>query len=65
MYEIFSIISDEYGTRTVPTGYASFLESSAYDEMNVMQKTQPETTFYVEYVPSSDEWNAYWINDSN
>jgi hypothetical protein len=59
MYEIFASITDEYGSRSVPTGRRFFLETSAYDGMKVMQKYDKDCDFYVEYVPAGDEWNCY------
>lgn len=59
MFEIFATISDDYGVRSVSTGRGFFLETSAYDEMKVMQKTQKDVEFYVDYVPSDGEWNSY------
>ena len=59
MYEIFASITDEYGSRSVSTGRGFFLETSAYDEMKVMQKYDKDCDFYVEYVPAEDEWNSY------
>jgi len=61
MFEVFCTITDDLGTRTVPTGTAAFLESVAYDKLDILKRTCAikGATFFVEYVPSADEWNAY------
>lgn len=59
MYEIFASITDEFGSRSGTTGRGFYSESSAYKELEVMQKSEPDCDFYVEYVPAEDEWNCY------
>lgn len=61
MFEVFCTVTDDLGTRTIPTGTAAFLESVAYDKLDVLRKTCviEGATFFVEYVPSGDEWNSY------
>lgn len=61
MFEVFCTITDDLGTRTIPTGTAAFLESVAYDKLDLLRKTCAieGATFFVEYVPSGDEWNSY------
>ena len=59
MFEIFASITDEFGSRSGTTGRGFYSESSAYKEMEIMQKSEPDCDFYVEYVPSGDEWNCY------
>ncbi len=59
MYEVFSTIHDDYGTRVVPTGKSAFLEVTAYEIMERMKAHYPEDWFHVEWVPSADAWNQY------
>lgn len=61
MFEVFCTVTDDLGTRTIPTGTAAFLEAVAYDKLNLLQRTCTieGATFFVEYVPSGDEWNSY------
>ena len=61
MYEVFCTITDDLGTRTVPTGTAAFLEVVAYDKLDLLRQSCriEGATFHVEYVPSADAWNSY------
>ena len=61
MYEVFCTITDDLGTRTVPTGSAAFLEVVAYDKLDILKRSCTITgaTFHVEYVPQADAWNSY------
>jgi hypothetical protein len=59
MFEVFSVISDEYGTRSNPTGQGAFLEVVAYDLMAEMQRQYPDCDFYVEWVAPQDWAHAY------
>ena len=61
MYEVFCTVTDDLGTRTVPTGTAAFLEAVAYDKLDILRRSCniKGASFFVEYVPSGDEWNQY------
>jgi hypothetical protein len=59
MYEIYALITDELGSRAVPTGFGFYLETTAYDRLTEMQIIYPNDDFYVEFVPSSDHFNSY------
>ena len=61
MYEVFCTITDDLGTRTVPTGTAAFLETAAYDKLDLLRQSCriEGATFFVEYVPAADTWNSY------
>jgi len=57
MYEVFAVITDEHGTRSVPTGDGS--NNLAFAENLMLQRMieEPDTKFFVEYVPFQDQWN--------
>ncbi len=61
VFEVFCTVTDDLGTRTIPTGTAAFLEAVAYDKLELLKSTCAieGATFFVEYVPSADEWNSY------
>lgn len=59
MYEVFAVITDDLGTRSVPTGDGSNRRSFAEALMMERMLENPETRFFVDYVPSEDEFNAY------
>ena len=61
MYEVFCTITDDLGTRTIPTGTAAFLETAAYDKLILLRQACgiEGATFFVEYVPAADAWNSY------
>ena len=61
MFEVFCTITDDLGTRTVPTGSAAFLEAVAYDKLDILRRNCriEGATFHVEYVPQADAWNSY------
>lgn len=61
VFEVFCTVTDDLGTRTIPTGTAAFLEAVVYDKLNLLQRTCTieGATFFVEFVPYSDEWNSY------
>jgi hypothetical protein len=59
MYEVFAVITDELGTRVVPTGDGSDYRENAENLMMRRMVNHPSTEFFVDYVPSPDEFNAY------
>ena len=59
MYEVFAIISDELGTRTIPTGDGALSQSTAENFMMRHMIENPETRFFVDFVPSEDYFHAY------
>lgn len=59
MWEVFAFVSDELGDRTVPTGDGSINRGVAENLMLRRMIQNPSTKFFVDYVPSPDEFNAY------
>lgn len=59
MFEVLAIITDELGTRTVPTGDGSINRGIAENLMLRRMIAEPTIPFYVEYIPPEDEFNAY------
>jgi hypothetical protein len=61
MFEVLCTTTDEFGTRTGPTGEGSINEEKARRLADAMRRRygEPGTRFFVEWVPSADEWNAY------
>ena len=59
MYTVFAIITDELGTRVVSTGDRSNKRFLAESSMMERMLEEPQTEFFVEYVPWRDEFNAY------
>jgi hypothetical protein len=59
MFEIITTITDEYGTRTVPTGIASYSRAALVLELAGLARRHPGQTFAVEAVIFGDEFNAY------
>ena len=59
MYEIFCTLTDELGSRVVPTGHAAYLEVVAHDKLDTLQRSYPDEELWVEFVPASDSWNSY------
>lgn len=61
MFEIYCTITDELGSRSAPTGRASFLEACAHDiaaDLARSYAADPSCSFHVEYVPAADAWHA-------
>lgn len=60
MYEIFATITDDLGTRTMPTGHRAFLEVVADGLATELARSYGALghTFHVEYVPAPDAWQA-------
>lgn len=59
MYEVFATITDELGSRTVPTGRGGFLEITAHEVKEEMQRREPGVSFSVEWVAWADSWNSH------
>ena len=61
MWEVLCTITDEHGTRSGQTGQGSINAGVAQNLANEMRARygNSSTRFYVEWVPSEDEWNAY------
>ena len=59
MFEIIAVVSDEYGTRTVPTGIASYSREALGLELAGLVRRHPGQTFEVEAVIFGDEFNAF------
>jgi hypothetical protein len=59
MYEVFAVITDSLGTRMVPTGDGSVNRQIAENLLLRRMTAEPTTEFFLNYVPSPDEWNAY------
>lgn len=59
MYEIFCTITDELGSRVVPTGHAHYLEVVADGKAEELKRIYPKNDFWVEWVPAADAWNGY------
>lgn len=50
MYEVFATITDEFGTRVIPTGDGSLNQNIAENLMMRRMIQNPETPFFVEFV---------------
>lgn len=50
MYAIFCTITDELGSRCVPTGHASHCEDSADDIAAGLKRSYPSNEFWVDWV---------------
>lgn len=59
MYEVWSTISDEYGTRVVPTGQGSVYYDKAESILKEYKKKYPKEHFYIERVQPEDWDCAY------
>lgn len=61
MWEVLCTTSDELGIRTGPTGSGSIYRSGALKLAKELRKKHGDETtrFFVEWVPSEDEWNAW------
>lgn len=59
MYEVFALISDEHGTRYVPTGDGSINRAVAENLMLKRMRSHPTDQFFIEYTQSEDQFNAY------
>jgi hypothetical protein len=59
MYEVFAVITDEHGTRYVPTGDGSLHRTVAENLMLKRMMSQPTVQFFIEYTQSEDQFNAY------
>lgn len=59
MYEVFSVISNDLGRCCVPTGDGSIDLRTAENLMLKRMIKHPTIEFFIEYVPSEDEFNAY------
>jgi hypothetical protein len=49
MFEIFCTITDELGSRVVPTGHGFSLEVCAEDRLAQLQRSYPDGIFWVDY----------------
>lgn len=59
MYEVFASVTNEHGTRIFPTGDGSINRDIAENLMMRRMIENPETRFFVDFVPSEDYFNAY------
>ena len=59
MFEVFCVLTDEYGTRNGPTGEGSHSETIAYEQMAKLKRYHPDAHFYVEWVAPQDWAHAY------
>jgi hypothetical protein len=59
MYEVFAAITDELGSRVIPTGDGSLNRDIAENLMMRRMIQYPETRFFIDFVPSEDYFHAY------
>lgn len=59
MYEVFATITDKFGSRVVPTGDGSLSRDIAENLMMRRMIQNPETPFFVQFVPSEDYFNGF------
>jgi hypothetical protein len=59
MYEVSNTLTDDYGTRVVATGFGSINYSTAEKQLLQLTAKYPGQSFFIEYIPSEDEFNAY------
>lgn len=59
MYEVFCLITDEHGSRYVPTGDGSMHRKVAEHLMQKRVIANPTVQFFIEYTHSEDQFNAY------
>ncbi len=50
MFQIFCTITDDMGSRTVPTGHATYIETCAYDIADQLKRSYPDNEFWVDWV---------------
>jgi hypothetical protein len=59
-YEIYATITDEYGSRTIPTGICGWSRAAMAVEMaGLYRRSRTNETFHIEEVLYGDEFNAY------
>lgn len=60
-YEIFATITDDLGTRTIPTGIWGWSRADLVLELAGLTRRSrnPEETFYIEEVFPEDAFNAW------
>jgi hypothetical protein len=49
MFEIFCTITNDQGSRVIPTGHAYHLEACAWDCVAQLQRSYPNGTFWVDW----------------
>ena len=59
MYEVFATITDEFGSRVVPTGDGALSRVTAENLMMRRMIENPETRFFVDFVSPEDYFHAY------
>ena len=59
MYEVFATITDEFGSRVVSTGDGALSRVTAENLMMRRMIENPETRFFVDFIPSEDYFHAY------
>lgn len=59
IYEIIATITDELGTRCVPTGFGSQNYADLIWELARLTKLHPDHDFHIEECSSQDAFNAY------
>lgn len=57
-YEIYATLTDEYGTRTVPTGVWGYSRADVVLELSGLTRRNPGQSFHIEEVLYGDEFNA-------
>ena len=58
-YEIFATITDDLGTRTIPTGIWGWSRADVVLELAGLTRRHPGQTFYIEEVFPEDAFNAF------
>ena len=60
-YEIYATLTDEYGTRTVPTGIWGWSRTALTMELAGLYRRSrnPNESFHIEECHTEDEFNAY------
>ena len=48
MFETFCTITNDQGSRVVPTGHAFHTEEAAYDHVEALERSYPGQRFWVE-----------------
>ena len=59
MFELYCTLTDELGSRVVPTGHAFHDEIAAEHCQARLSAAYPENRIWVEFVPAQDAWNGY------
>jgi hypothetical protein len=57
MYAVFCTITDELGSRCVPTGHAAHLETCADDIAAGLKRSYPANDFWVDWIQEDNGFN--------